>query len=79
MSSTEPCTCRLAIFTETFRECGEDNNQGMKEAQSKYLLCFAEQAVASPRCSQLAKAEGQSGLALHFHEGGLSRWSEEQV
>jgi hypothetical protein len=36
-------------------------------------------AVASKRYSKLAKAEGTGGLALRFHEDGLSRGSEEHV
>ena len=35
--------------------------------------------VASKRYSKLAKAEGKGGLALRFHEDGLSRGSEEHV
>jgi hypothetical protein len=38
-----------------------------------------DRAVASKRCSQLAKAEGKGGLALRFHEDGLSRGSEEHA
>ena len=38
-----------------------------------------DRAVASKRCSQLAKAEGKGGLALRFHEDGLSRGSEKHA